>query len=334
MRGRSAAGRAAAGTPCRAAGRTPGRRGPATARCHLSAASVRSRTWRPGCAAARGARRTRASRSRWTATGSAAPGRAGAGCGSSPKYAAVSASTRSGSKSRLGRDVAQLEARVVVAGELVVDDADDAAGVDEVLRQQVVVARHGRQRCRGQRARRSRSTAASRSSVPVRHRAGRGAGRCRSSSCSLATMEKSLSNRGPACSRRQAAADAGNGRRRRERRRRVNVRPGRNSSTSAGTSGSTSKTRAPTPVSAARRVLAISCSGGMPSPAADDRRVEHPQHVRAPAAVDDPDLVAEPAGQRAVGHDPAGEHRDAAQHVLDRWPCTHLRPPFRTVGPE
>src|SRR5579862_6237880 len=40
----------------------------------------------------------------------------------------------------LAPDVAELEARIVVAGVLVVDEADLVAGVDEVAREQVVVA--------------------------------------------------------------------------------------------------------------------------------------------------------------------------------------------------
>ncbi|GAA3408121.1 hypothetical protein GCM10018952_04080 [Streptosporangium vulgare] len=51
----------------------------------------------------------------------------------------------------LGRDVAQLEGGVVVPGELVVDDPDLGAAADEVLRQQVVVARHRGQRIGGER---------------------------------------------------------------------------------------------------------------------------------------------------------------------------------------
>ena len=49
-----------------------------------------------------------------------------------------------------GGDVAQLEARVVVAGVLVVDQPDALAVVDEVSRQQVVVARHGALAAHGQ----------------------------------------------------------------------------------------------------------------------------------------------------------------------------------------
>ena len=48
-----------------------------------------------------------------------------------------------GGQVRLGRDVAELEAGVVVAGQLVVDQPDPLPVVDEVRGQQVVVARHG-----------------------------------------------------------------------------------------------------------------------------------------------------------------------------------------------
>src|SRR5215204_7796815 len=50
----------------------------------------------------------------------------------------------------LAPDVAQLEARVVVAAVLVVDEPEPVAVVDEVGREQVVVARHGRLRTYGQ----------------------------------------------------------------------------------------------------------------------------------------------------------------------------------------
>src|SRR5579862_1369333 len=48
-----------------------------------------------------------------------------------------------GGQAGLGRDVAQLEAGVVVAGQLVVDEPDPVAVVDEVGGQQVVVAGNG-----------------------------------------------------------------------------------------------------------------------------------------------------------------------------------------------
>src|SRR3978361_548212 len=52
----------------------------------------------------------------------------------------------------LAPEVAELEARVVVAGVLIVDQPQLLAVVDEVARQQVVVARNRRCRVRGQRA--------------------------------------------------------------------------------------------------------------------------------------------------------------------------------------
>ena len=48
-----------------------------------------------------------------------------------------------GGQAALGPDVAEFEARIVVSGVLVVDDPDPVAVFDEVLRQQVVVARDG-----------------------------------------------------------------------------------------------------------------------------------------------------------------------------------------------
>src|SRR5665213_523770 len=48
--------------------------------------------------------------------------------------------------------VAQVKARVVIAAELVVDDAQSGAVIDEVLAQQIVVARHCRQRAGADRA--------------------------------------------------------------------------------------------------------------------------------------------------------------------------------------
>ena len=105
----------------------------------------------------------------------------------------------------LGRGVAELEAGVVVAGVLVVDQPDPVAVVDEVRGQQVVVARHGRPRRDGQRAayvaprrpRGRRTSAAARSRAP----------------CTVAEVRRLAGEHvevagepGPACSRRQASA--------------------------------------------------------------------------------------------------------------------------------
>ena len=211
------------------------------------------------------------------------------------------APTWSGSKSASAAMSPSSNAGSLLPDELVVDDAHRSAGlVDEVLRQQVVVARHGGRRLGGER----------RPQPLHRRRRGRGsrpaaAGRAARTGPAvprrLAKMSKSLPNRGPACSRRQAAAigAASAGSRTSAA---PSVRPGRNSSTSAGTSGSTSTTARPDAGLGRPR----GCSRS-PAPAGCRGRPRR-RPAGAPAArscvavgVDPVDVVAQPARQRRPG---------------------------------
>ena len=165
----------------------------------------------------------------------------------------------------LGGGVAELEAGVVVAGVLVVDQPTAAvAVVDEVGGQQVVVARHRRPRRDGaahvvRRPRRRRGRRRSRGSAEAALLHGREVRRLPREHVEVAGERAA---RRAAAGRRRRPAPAP--RRRRSRRSRARV-PGEEADHQhrRGRAG-TPRTSAPTPASAAAAVLACSASRSMP----------------------------------------------------------------------
>ena len=176
-----------------------------------------------------------------TARAATTPGRGRACAGSSPpQYASTSSRVVGHVEAGLAGDVAELEAGLVHARVLVVDEPDPVAVVDEVGGEQVVVARHQRLVARPHRVlerldQRRELVVVRRQPEPVVDARCRGTG---AGSPACRSRRRTPARRaGPVRLRRPAGASAG-----RAGPRPSSVRPGRNPTTSTLSSGSASTT--------------------------------------------------------------------------------------------